>query len=93
MRALLRHTARYSTPPTLLIGAAAEIYAALAMSKVRLSGWRVALAIEVAATIQWLLNLGHDPNSAWLGLPFLAPHLIFLLWLRRYFPRKESLGS
>jgi hypothetical protein len=75
---------------------AAAIFAAIAMFKVKLSGWWVALASEIVVAVlalasPWQLE---KMGSAELvtgkafGFPMVAAGIGFLLWVRRYFPRR-----
>jgi hypothetical protein len=75
----------------LLFEVGAQIYAAVAMFKGRVLGWWVALVAEVARAAFSVLMVARAPGSPWTGLIMPAAYLIFLLWLRRYFPRKGLL--
>jgi hypothetical protein len=77
----------------LLFEAGAQIYAAVAMFKGRVSGWWVAHVAEIASTAFLVLKVVRNPDSVWTGLIVPAAYLTFLLWLRRYFPRKGSVGN
>jgi hypothetical protein len=77
----------------LLSEAGAQIYAAIAMFKGRVSGWWVALVAEIGTTAFSVLRVWSSHDSAWTSLIMPVACLIFVLWLRRYFPRKGSLGN
>ena len=70
-----------------------EIYVAVAMFRRRISGWWFALLAELAPTAFLVLKLERSPDSAWTRLAIQLAYLMFLLWLRRYFPRKGSVGN
>ena len=77
----------------LLFKAGAQIYAAIAMFKGRVSGWWVALVDEIATTAFLVLKVVRNPESSWTSLVIPVAYLIFVFWLRRHFPRKGSVGN
>jgi hypothetical protein len=79
--------------PLLLAEAGAQIYAALAMFKGRMSGWWVALMAKIASTALSVLNVVHNSDSTWQGLTGSVVYLLFLLWLRRYFRQPATVGA
>ena len=74
----------------LLFQAGAQIYAAIAMFKLRVSGWWVALVAEIASAALLVLQVVRTPDSAWTSLIMPAAYLIFLFWLRRCFRNNET---
>jgi hypothetical protein len=76
----------------LIVQAGAQIYAAVAMFKGRVSGWWVAIVAEIVSTAFSVLMVTRNSDSARTGLIMPAAYLIFLLWLHRCFPRKGSVG-
>lgn len=72
--------------------AGAEIYAAVAMFKGRISGWWAALVAEVATMAFLVLKVERSSDRTWTSLVMPVAYLIFLLWLRHHFPRKGSVG-
>ena len=77
----------------LVLEAGANIYAAVGMFKRRVSGWWVALVAEVASTAFSVMMVVRSPARAWSGLIMPTAHLLFLFWLRRYFPHKGCVGN
>jgi hypothetical protein len=82
-----------SASALLLFEAGAQIYAAAAMFKGRVSGWWVALVADIARAAFSVLQVVRSPDSVWTSLIMPAAYLIFLLWLRRCFPFKGSVGN
>lgn len=73
----------------LLSETGAQIYAAMAMFKGLVSGWWIVLVADIASTAFLVLKVARGADGAWSSLILPVAYLLFVLWLRRYFPHRR----